>query len=303
MKSILFYILIISPLLINGQCKTLKEMWPKIDSAQQINDHRSIINYALKVDTAEKYYPRLLNLIASSYARIGNIDSAFYFLYRSIDEGFIMILTIYEPEFKLLHNDNRWEKITELHIKKYMSKNDLKDQDLIMPLIELGYNDMLFREEIQNNNFKKSNGADSAYIDSITAIQMQYDSLNRIKLDKYINEYGWPDISLVGKGLSLNAFLVIQHAPLEYQKKYLPMFENAVKRKQADPVNYAYLVDRIAMYEGEKQIYGTQLHYNSENILEVYPIKDKKNVDKKRAEVGLGSLKKYLKIMGIDNYY
>ncbi|MFN8254817.1 MAG: DUF6624 domain-containing protein [Bacteroidales bacterium] len=53
--------------------------------------------------------------------------------------------------------------------------------------------------------------------------------------------------------------------------------------------------------ENKKQLYGTQLMKNNKTgKYEVCPIKDEINVDKRRAEVGLGPLKDYLIMMGIE---
>lgn len=48
---------------------------------------------------------------------------------------------------------------------------------------------------------------------------------------------------------------------------------------------YARLVDRIALYEGRQQIYGTQFFPGPKGFY----AKDLDNVDKKRAEIGLST--------------
>ena len=49
----------------------------------------------------------------------------------------------------------------------------------------------------------------------------------------------------------------------------------------------AYLEDRILVYQGKEQIYGSQMRYNKLGKYEFYPIMDEINVDKRRAAVNL----------------
>jgi len=131
--------------------------------------------------------------------------------------------------------------------------------------------------------------------------QEKVDRRNIKRLVQIINKYGWPGRSMVGKEGSLTAFLVIQHADLEYQKKYFPLLKEAVKRGEADPQDAALLEDRILMREGKKQIYGSQLHYNEvTKELELWPIEDEDEVDARRARVGLEPLAKYAKRFGLE---
>lgn len=54
------------------------------------------------------------------------------------------------------------------------------------------------------------------------------------------------------------------------------------------------------MREGKKQIFGSQIATNSITKKSfISPLEDPDNVDKRRAEVGLGSLADYVKKLGI----
>ena len=76
------------------------------------------------------------------------------------------------------------------------------------------------------------------------------------------------------------------------------LFLKEAKKEKADLrlSTLAHLEDRVLVNKGMKQIYGSQVNSNT---LKPYPIKDEKNVDKLRAEVGLEPLDKYLK--GFEN--
>jgi hypothetical protein len=132
--------------------------------------------------------------------------------------------------------------------------------------------------------------------------QSALDIRNRQRLDEIVKEYGWPKRSLFGEEASGVAFLIVQHAELDYQKKYLPLIKEAVIQKEARKSDLAMLEDRILTREGKNQIYGTQLRLNQKTqLMELYPIEDEENVDARRVEAGLEPLAQYVKkVFGID---
>jgi len=132
--------------------------------------------------------------------------------------------------------------------------------------------------------------------------QNDLDGKNRQRLDEIVKQHGWPKKSVFGEEASGVAFLIVQHAELDYQKKYLPLIKNAVDQKEARRSDLAMLEDRILTREGKKQVYGTQLRLNqTTQRMELYPIEDEENVDSRRAAVGLEPLAVYLKRgFGID---
>ena len=62
----------------------------------------------------------------------------------------------------------------------------------------------------------------------------------------------------------------------------------------------ALLIDRIRVYKGQKQLYGTQVKMESTRQKSFDAIEDEKNVNKRRAEVGLGPLEEYAKQFGFE---
>src|SRR5262245_57124800 len=74
--------------------------------------------------------------------------------------------------------------------------------------------------------------------------QNELDSKNRQRLDEIVKEHGWPKMSSLGPEASGVAFLIVQHADLEYQKKYLPLIRESVTRNEARPSDLAMLQDR-----------------------------------------------------------
>jgi len=60
---------------------------------------------------------------------------------------------------------------------------------------------------------------------------------------------------------------------------------------------FAYLTDRILVNKKRKQIYGTQFYTNRRGQYIPRPIRDIKNLDKRRKAMSLGIFSKYKKIM------
>ncbi len=78
------------------------------------------------------------------------------------------------------------------------------------------------------------------------------------------------------------------------------MMREAVQKGNASPSNFAYLVDRVALRQGKKQSYGSQLardQFTGEYY--ILPLLDPDNVDKRRTEVGLEKLQDYVSHMGM----
>lgn len=124
------------------------------------------------------------------------------------------------------------------------------------------------------------------------------DKRNTREMKKIIRLHGWPVIELVGKKASNNAWLLVQHADHDklFQKKVLKILNKIVIRS-ADSINktnVAYLTDRILVAEGKKQEFGTQFYLNKKNQLIPRPIRDRKSVNKRRAEYNLDPLEQYL---------
>lgn len=129
----------------------------------------------------------------------------------------------------------------------------------------------------------------------------ELDSINLVKVEDIFARHGYPGKSKVGKQLSSAAFLVIQHADLAHQEKHFPLLEQAANAGELDKSSLALLIDRIRMRKGEKQLYGSQVtDPDGDGKWDFHPIEDEANVDKRRAEMGLGPLAEYARHFGIE---
>jgi hypothetical protein len=116
-------------------------------------------------------------------------------------------------------------------------------------------------------------------------------------LKEIIRKYGYPTISLVGKQASFNFWLMVQHADTDvrFQKYCLKLMKKYLNTKEVSGENYAYLTDRVNKNSGKKQVYGTQFEHNEKGVAQ-FPknLIDPKNVNKRRAKVGLNTLEEYI---------
>jgi len=116
--------------------------------------------------------------------------------------------------------------------------------------------------------------------------------LNSIWLKDKISQYGWLRSGIVTEQGELFAWLIVQHSQdINFQKKCLGLLEESpstVQRKQ----HIAYLTDKILVNEGKRQLYGTQFSNGNP-----FPIKDRKNLDKRRGKMSLGNFEDYFKLM------
>ncbi|KXX71582.1 DUF6624 domain-containing protein [Flammeovirga sp. SJP92] len=132
-------------------------------------------------------------------------------------------------------------------------------------------------------------------------IDEEIDFENLTKVVSILEKCGMPTVEEVGKNGVNTLWLIIQHADPLYRSKYYPLFVKAVERGDLQPGKIAVMEDRMHQDSGEPQEYGSQIIYN-ENTgqMEVYTLQDPKNVNKRRARVGLEPMEVYVKQFGID---
>ena len=112
-----------------------------------------------------------------------------------------------------------------------------------------------------------------------------------------ILDKGWP------KGLQSQSykaiFLIIDHAELIHQKKYVKLLETGVQEKCIKPDELATLKDRINVREEKSQLYGTQSTWGTsktgERVIYIYPVVNPSKLNELRKQVGLDSIEEYIK--------
>lgn len=124
--------------------------------------------------------------------------------------------------------------------------------------------------------YESDQGIRMQYMDSVTKYGIPFpqinilrhkiwasDSLNLIEVKHILDTKGWLGAETVGETGRSTLFLVIQHADPKTMEHYLPMLRKAVKNRKADSRDLAKLEDRVLVFHGKKQLYGTQLTRNS----------------------------------------
>lgn len=123
------------------------------------------------------------------------------------------------------------------------------------------------------------------------------DRQNTARLKSLIDKCGWPRREDVGSdGLSA-AWLIVQHADddVAFQSTVLKTVKRAHARGDAESDKLALLEDRVAIAHNKPQVYGTQFKVVPPCGLEPLPMRDARNVDARRAALGLGPLEDYRK--------
>jgi hypothetical protein len=162
-----------------------------------------------------------------------------------------------------------------------LGREDQKWRNLI-GAIERGQTDTISREAVMRN-------------------WVVADSLNQIEAKKIFAQHGFPGYDAVGEKGSLNFFLLVQHSDSDpaFQEQVLKALKQQADRKNADPKQYAYLLDRVRVNKGEKQVYGTQLRpKKGVEGIELAPVVEPEKLDQRRAAVGLPPVAEYLKTVG-----
>ena len=307
MKKIIFILLtgLISSLVF-GQTdmSEYKRHIKKADSLYTVKDYvNSSIEYQKAFDANDgKGYPDDRYNAACAFALAGNAEKAFYHLFYSAENPKIKYRNLAhlttDSDLNSLHSDKQWERLLAIvKANKEEAEKDL-DKPLVAILDTIYQEDQTYRK--QTGATEETYGRNSAEMKALWKLIIEKDSINLIKVRKILDERGWLGPKVIGDQGNSALFLVIQHSDLETQEKYLPMMRDAVKKGNANASSLALLEDRVALRKGDKQIYGSQIGRDPiTGEFYVLPLLDPDNVDKRRAEVGLGTIQDYISNWGL----
>ncbi|TFD97345.1 hypothetical protein E2605_06665 [Dysgonomonas capnocytophagoides] len=237
---------------------------------------------------------------ACAWALANESDSSFIQLFKiaqNANYSDLQHLTT-DSDLRSLHDDTRWASIVEL-VKSNKAKTEANwDRALISNLDTIFEEDQTYR--IQAKEVEENYGWESIEMKSHWKLINEKDSINLIKVQNILDTRGWLGEDIIGSRGNQTLFLVIQHADLDTQEKYLPMMRDAVRKGNAKSNHLALLEDRVALRKGGRQIYGSQIGRDKETgEYYVLPLIDPDNVDKRRAEVGLGTIQDYIQNWGM----
>ena len=122
---------------------------------------------------------------------------------------------------------------------------------------------------------------------------------NAVSLEEIIDAIGYPTISKVGKEANGAAWLVVQHAisKPDFMRRCAALLKEAVENNEANPINLAYLFDRIALFEERLQLYGTQFDWDENGVLSPRPFDNLIKVNQRRKSIGLITLEEQTQVI------
>lgn len=256
--------------------------------------------------SAEKYSEAFIALGNTGYVPDRYNAACSWALAKEIDSSFVQLLKIAEKgnytnynhistdsDLDILHSDQRWREVLAL-VKTNKEKEEANfDKPLVAVLDTIYEEDQGLRKQL--GEVEQKYGRNSEEMKSYWNTIAEKDSINLIKIQNILDERGWLGQDVIGRRGNTTLFLVIQHSDLPVQEKYLPMMRDAVAKGNARASSLALLEDRVALAQGKKQIYGSQVGRNPDSgVYYVSPLEDPDNVDKRRAEVGLQPLQDYI---------
>lgn len=160
----------------------------------------------------------------------------------------------------------------------------MPDEELRRELIAMRDEDMRVRAELL-----AANELGGAYVPRMEAVHVK----NAARLRELIERHGWPAEDLAGEDGAEAAWIIAQHAigEPEFQRQALRRMQECAAEGKVPAWHAAYLEDRVAMYEGRPQRFGTQwVDDPSDGRARPWRLADLHAVNELRASVGLPDL-------------
>lgn len=246
--------------------------------------------FKLQQGTAGDYYNA-----GCAAALAGDSKQAFTWLNLAIGKGWANLDHLQsDTDLTSLHQAKEWQELIAFGQREVDRMEANYNKPLQKELEQIFKEDQSVRFAYidAQNKF----GFKSRQVDSLARVVMRADSVNLKKVKAILDQHGWVGPKVVGGQASQALFLVIQHSDLASQQKYLPIMRDAVKRGDANGSALALLEDRVALGEGRKQTYGSQIGRDEKSgKYYVLPLEDPDHVDERREKVGLGKLADYVK--------
>jgi len=114
---------------------------------------------------------------------------------------------------------------------------------------------------------------------------------NASRLRQIIAVFGWPGFALVGEKGAQAAWRIALHsgAEPEFMRQCRDLIDAASQLGDVARWQFAIIDDRVRVYEGRPQRYGTQLRHGPQG-LEPHPLENDSRINSMRMQVGLPPL-------------
>ncbi|WP_299158534.1 DUF6624 domain-containing protein [uncultured Tenacibaculum sp.] len=294
----LLFIILCSIITLTAQNNTkkyselIREGW-KLCLKKDFTNSAKIYEHAFKINPKAPLNDRYNAACINSLAK--NINTAYKHLFIAVRELKWHDINHLNNDTDLsnMKKDKRWDQLISLMRK---NKNNIEkdyDQKLVSILDKVYFDDQSTRSQIRTK--EKKYGRDSKEMRAFWETILEKDSINLLKVSRILDSQGWPSKKKIGQRGASTLFLVIQHANQDTKLKYLTMITTAMKNNELPKRQYAMFYDRLVLGQGKRQIYGTQLAMDKNSKKPyVLPLEDVKNVDKRRAQMGLNSMQENL---------
>lgn|GEM_PF-1464188 len=235
------------------------------------SETRNDIFYAAQTAAFSGHYKRSVELIDLMLKK-----------YKNQDAGKLVQLII----------DSNWNYYSSLKKeKKFKKVNDLLEtQKADTSFLDLSrlVNNLFIKDQNARKQYQKDPSSENEFL------LQKSDSINHILVDSILNQYGF--LSYKKIGYKANSALAILYQHLD-EKSFMDNFyliQKAHKEEAILSPDYALILDRYLVRSDKKQEYGTQCYYDSLKKSFLFkPIRDLKNIEKRRWEMGLDSLTTY----------
>lgn len=174
----------------------------------------------------------------------------------------------------------RKEHLARLQTIKSMSQFFFMDniseekRNSFKPLSQVYYNDQFYRDG-KNYDYYRVNRKK----------QEALDAENQKIVGKFLDSAGFPSLKDVGFFAKFGIASTLEHAPVSFKEKYVPLMHKAIEEKNLMPSEYAIFVDKLLAQKKQMQIYGTQvMKGKSSNTL--YPV-NLATVTERRKEISM----------------
>ena len=148
---------------------------------------------------------------------------------------------------------------------------------------------------IMRDSMGKIYGPESEEAQYYQKIAWKNHPYNIKKIKEILGNENWPDTTLIGPRGNEIICTILQHSDLEIREHYIPRMKQAVLDKKLEPRWLVRAEDRIRTDKGDLQLYGGQMKwYRETKTFNVWPVYEPENIDKRRAEIGLGPIAEHL---------
>lgn len=234
---------------------------------------------------------------ACAAALAGDADVAFQRLFARLEKepGWYSETFEHDEDLMSLHGDARWKVFVDSNTVRQERAERHFDRPLRQRLKQIGRTDQAIRHQfLRAFNAQPRN---QAKVDSLEREMQRIDRQNQKEICDILDKRGFVGSQVVGDACEV-FWVVIQHASAKQQRKYLPEFQKAVARGDMSLWQVAMMEDRIDMFEGRPQKYGSQTVEAPDGSMVLYQLLDPMKVDTWRKEVGMEPLAEYLRKQG-----